>query len=123
MAETDFWGNRITASEPASAAAVRDFSDGLISFDRKAGAVVRAAKKDPGCAIANAYAAILLLWLERADSPSLARPFLEAAEAAAKGATERERRVIAYTKQWAARDIPGLIRSSRSCWKSIPEIW
>ena len=79
MAE-DFWGNAITASEPETAAAIRDFSEGLIKFDKKAAGVIRAAKRDPGNAVANAYAAMLLMWMETANGPEMAAPFLAAAE-------------------------------------------
>ncbi len=113
MAETDFWGNTITVSEPATAAAVRDFSEGLIGFDRKAGGIIRAAKNDPGCAIANAYAAMLMMFLEMADSPKAAAPFLAAAEAASGGITEREARIIACARHWVARDIPALIAAAK----------
>ncbi|MEX2518638.1 MAG: tetratricopeptide repeat protein [Paracoccaceae bacterium] len=113
MAETDHWGNAVTGSEPATMQAIRDFSEGLIAFDRKAGAIVKAAKRDPGSALANAYAAVLMMWLERADSPALARPFIEAAEAAAPGATERERRVVSYTRRWVERDIPGVVAAAK----------
>lgn len=120
MAETDHWGNRITVSEPETARAVRDFSEGLISFDKKAGGIVRAAKKDPGCAIANAYAAVLMMWLERADSPDLARPFIEAAEAASGGATGRERRFIDLTRKWTERDIPAVISAGKEILEADP---
>ncbi|MEO0363601.1 MAG: tetratricopeptide repeat protein, partial [Pseudomonadota bacterium] len=83
MAETDRWGNAVTVSDPATAAAIFDFSEGLIGFDRKAAGIIRAAKKDPGSALANAYAAMLLMWMETADGPVQAAPFLAAAEAAA----------------------------------------
>lgn len=110
----DFWGNRITASEPATISAVRDFSEGLIAFDRKAGSIIRAAKKDPGCAVANAYAAMLMMFLEMADSPAAAAPFLAAAEAASGGVTDREKRIITAARHWVARDIPALIDEGKA---------
>lgn len=113
MAETDHWGEVVTVSEPATAQAIRDFSHGLIAFDTKAAGIVRAAKKDPGCAIANAYAAMLMMFLEMADSPRAAAPFLKAAEAAAGGATERERRIVAMARHWTRRDIPALVAAGK----------
>ena len=74
MAE-DFWGNAITASEPATIQAIADFSEGLIKFDKKAAKVIRAAKQDPSSALANAYAAMLLMWMETANGPEMAAPF------------------------------------------------
>ena len=82
MGFQDYWGNPITGGEDATAGAVRDFTEGLIKFDKKAGRVVGAAKKDPGSAIANAYAAMLMMFLEMKNSPKIAAPFLNAAEAA-----------------------------------------
>lgn len=120
MAEADHWGNPITCAEPATAAAVRDFTHGLVAFDRKAGRIVKAAKADPGCAVANAYAAMLMMFLELADSPKLARPFLDAAEAAAPGATERERRTVAIAHAWVARDIPGVVAQAKELLDEAP---
>ncbi|MFV0473008.1 MAG: tetratricopeptide repeat protein [Pikeienuella sp.] len=120
MAETDHWGNIVTISEPETARAVRDFTGGLIGFERKVANILAAAKADPGCAIANAYAAILMMWTERADSPALARPFLDRAEAAAGGATERERRVIAYAGKWIGGDIPGVIADAKELLDAHP---
>ncbi|MEM7546382.1 MAG: tetratricopeptide repeat protein [Pseudomonadota bacterium] len=114
MAETDFWGNAITVSEPTTAAAVRDFSEGLIKFDRKAGGIIRAAKNDPGCAVANAYAAMLMMFLEMADSPRAAAPFLKAAEAGSGGVTDREKQIIACARHWVARDIPALVKAGKT---------
>lgn len=119
MAETDHWGNAITDREPETAQAIRDFSHGLIAFDRKAGGIIKAAKRDRGSALANAYAAILMMWLERADSPALAAPFLQAAEAAARGATERERRTVDLARKWAGGDIPAVIAAG----KEILDLW
>ncbi|MEM7524085.1 MAG: tetratricopeptide repeat protein [Pseudomonadota bacterium] len=112
MAE-DFWGNTITAAEPATATAIRDFSEGLIGFDRKAAGIIRAAKKDPGSALANAYAAMLMMFMETANGPDIAAPFLKAAKAAGGGATERERRTIHCAELWTRRDIPGLIAAAK----------
>ncbi|MGB0853218.1 MAG: tetratricopeptide repeat protein, partial [Pikeienuella sp.] len=110
MGETDHWGNAITCSEPGTAAAVRDFTHGMLTFGKQAGRIMKAAKTDDSCAIANAHAAQLMMFLEMANSPALAQPFLDRAEAASAGATDREKGVIAYTRKWVERDIPGLIR-------------
>ena len=119
MAE-DFWGNAITTTEPETAAAIRDFSEGLVKFDKKAGGVIRAAKKDPGDAVANAYAAMLLMWMETANGPDMAAPFLAKAEAAAGGANERERRTVDVAAKWVARDIPGVIAASKEILDETP---
>ena len=113
MGFQDYWGNPITGGEDATAGAVRDFTEGLIKFDKKAGRVVGAAKKDPGSAIANAYAAMLMMFLEMKNSPKIAAPFLNAAEAAAGGATDREQRTISIARRWVEGDIPGLVSEGK----------
>ncbi|MEO0361362.1 MAG: tetratricopeptide repeat protein, partial [Pseudomonadota bacterium] len=75
--------------------------------------IIRAAKKDPGSALANAYAAMLLMWMETADGPVQAAPFLAAAEAAAPGATDRERAAVHCAKLWTKRDVPGLVAAAK----------
>ena len=119
MAE-DFWGNRVTVSDEATAAALVDFSEGIVKFDKKAGGVIRAAKKDPGCAVANAYAAMLLMWMETQNGPDMAAPFLAAAEAAMGGATEREKQTIGVAQAWAARDIPGVVARAKDILEETP---
>ena len=52
-----------------------------------------------GAAIANAYAAMLMMFLELQNSPKIARPFLDAAEAAAGGATDREKRTVSIARR------------------------
>ncbi len=120
MAETDFWGNPLSSTDPATAAAIRDFSEGLIAFDPKAAKVIRAAKQDPGSALANAYAAMLMMWMETQNGPDLARPFLAAAEAAAGGATARERGAIEVARRWVARDVPGVVAVAKEILDETP---
>lgn len=121
MAGTDHWGAAITCTEADTAAAVRDFTCGLLTFGTQAGRIMKAAKTDASCAIANAHAAQLMMFLEMANSPDLARPFLERAEAAMGDATDREKGVIAYTRKWVERDIPGLIRIAGDVLEDHPE--
>lgn len=120
MAETDHWNNQITCAEAETAQAIRDFTHGLVTFDRKAGRIVKAAKANPGCAIANAYAAQLMMYLEMANSPQLAAPFLSAAEAVTGGTTEREKRIVSYTRQWVEGDIPGVVHSAGELLTAYP---
>ena len=113
MGFQDHWGNAITGAEETTAAAVSDFTEGLIKFDKKAGRVVGAAKKDPGSAIANAYAAMLMMFLEMQNSPQVASKFLANAEAAAGGATDREKRTVSIARRWVERDIPGVVAEGK----------
>ncbi len=113
MGFQDHWGNNITGAEEATAAAVSDFTEGLIKFDKKAGRVVGAAKKDPGSAIANAYAAMLMMFLEMQNSPEVAGDFLRNAEAAVGGATDREKRTVSIARRWVERDIPGVVAEGK----------
>lgn len=120
MAGTDYWDNKVSDAEPATVAAIRDFSEGLIAFDPKAARIIRAAKQDKGSTLANAYAAMLMMWMETRNGPEMAAPFLAAAEAAAPGATAREKAAVEVARRWVRRDIPGVVAVAKDILEETP---
>lgn len=107
---TDSLGNPITAKDGSTAAKIDDFVMGFLAYQARAVNVLAAAQHDPACALANAYAALLCMFLEAPEGPGQARGFLESAEAAAGGATERERLTVALTRAWVDGDIAEVLR-------------
>ena len=71
-------------------------------------AVFEAAKADPTCAMANAFAGIIHIRLNAADA---AKPFLEAAKEHARAATERERLFVSAIDAWARGDFDAAIEA------------
>jgi len=72
--------------------------------------VLEAARAAPDCCLANAYAAMIWMFLEAPEAGSHAAPFLAAAQAAAPLATPREQLATALVTAWAAGDIPQVLR-------------
>jgi len=101
----DWRGLKVTGASPATLAAIDDFSEGLLAYQPRAINALAAADAEPGCALVQAYAAMLQMFAETADAPAKARPYLDRAAAASAGATPRERAVIEAARAWADNDI------------------
>ena len=106
----DWLGNDLSTTDSATVQAINDFSEGLLAYETKAGNVIAAANADPGSVMANTYSALAFMFLESPDAARLARPYLEKAEAAARGATRREQMNVAATRAWIDGDVPTAIR-------------
>lgn len=105
----DWLGNAVTAGGDATVAGVDDFVQGFLGYETRAANIVPAADADPESALANAYAAMLWLFLESPEGPEKAAPYLARAEAAAAHATERERMTVAAVRAWADNDMPSAL--------------
>ena len=104
----DLFGLPVTTQSDATRQGIDDFVHGFIAFQPKAANILKVAKADPDCALANAYAAILYMLLEAPASPALAQPFLDAA-LAANDHTPREAAAVEAARMFVAGDIPKLI--------------
>ncbi len=105
---TDLYGLPITASTAATEAAINDFIHGFIAYEQKATGIIAAADADPECGLANAYAAMLWMFLEHPVAPTKAAPYLARARAAPQG-TAREQAVIDVVGYWVEGDIPAVL--------------
>ncbi|MCX7299120.1 MAG: tetratricopeptide repeat protein [Rhodobacterales bacterium] len=106
---TDYLGNPVTDASPATLQGVDDFIHGFLSYQNKAVNVLAAAEADPGNCMANAYAAMIWMFLEAPEAPDHAAPFIARARAAAATATTREKLNSDMVAAWAKGDIPGAI--------------
>lgn len=116
----DWLGNDVTTTDSATLAGVNDFQEGFLGYEAKSANILAAADNDPGSAIANAYAAMFYMFLESPDAPKLARPYLDRAEAASKGANRREKMTIASARAWIDGDIPHAIRLAHEVADEFP---
>lgn len=105
----DLYGLPVSQANAETLQSIDDFIHGFISFQTKIGNILGAAKAAPGCALANAYAAILYMLLEAPIAPKLAAPFLKNAEAAVDGCTPRERAAVRAARLFHDGEIPALI--------------
>ena len=116
----DWLGNPVTVDSDATLAGVNDFIEGFLAYENKASNILRAADEAPDNCIANAYAALFYMFLESNEAPSLARPYLEKAEAAAAGATRREQLTTAAVRNWVDGDIGRVLKLSHEVAKEFP---
>jgi tetratricopeptide (TPR) repeat protein len=100
----------VTDATPAALRGIDDFILGFLSYTPRAVNVLEAARAAPDCCLANAYAAMIWMFLEAPEAAARAAPFLAAAQAAAPRATPRERQATALVAAWAAGDIPQALR-------------
>lgn len=97
----DSQGLDVSTDSPETIAAINRYSDQTLAYGKDAVAIFQGIEADPECAIANAHAAALYLFHERAESRSLALPYLQAAIKYKDKATEREQLYICAVEAWA----------------------
>ncbi len=107
---TDYLGNPVTGAGPATLQGINDFIHGFLSYQNKAVNVLAVAEADPGCCIANAYAAMIWMFLEAPEAPAKAAPFIDRALSAAPNATLREQLNAQMVAAWAAKNVPEALR-------------
>ncbi len=107
---TDYLGNPVTDAGPATLQGINDFIHGFLSYQNKAVNVLAVAEADPGCCIANAYAAMIWMFLEAPEAPAKAAPFIDRALSAAPNATLREQLNAQMVAAWAAKNVPEALR-------------
>ncbi len=105
---TDLYGLPVTVDRPDTLRGINDFIHGFVAYEVKAPNIIPAAESDPDCALANAYAAMLWMFLEAPVAPSKAAPYLARARAARAG-TKREAQVVETIGHWVEGNIPAML--------------
>lgn len=99
-ARPDCFGLPVTTASPEAVEAVDRFAAEVLGHGKEAAAVLAGVEADPGCALAQAYAGALYLFLQTAEGRTRAAPFVAAAGTLAPKATERERLVVSAVDAW-----------------------
>jgi len=105
----DLYGLPVTTTNKDTLQGIDDFIHGFLSYQTKAANIIAAADADPDCALANAYAAMIWMFLEAPSAPANAAPYLARAQAASAGITNREARIIEVAAAWIIGDVPRLL--------------
>lgn len=93
-----------TTTSPASAMdGINDFCEGFVGYQSRSVNVLKAADENPDSALANIYAGILWMFLERPEAPDKSRPYSDRAERVG-GLNERETGLLAMLKAWQVHD-------------------
>src|SRR3954462_2591717 len=98
----DRFGHPVTTAIPATVEAIDCFIREVLSHGKEAGALLAAAEADPDCALLQAYAGALYLFLQTAEGVAKAAPFLERARTLTRRASEREALMVAALDAWGA---------------------
>ncbi len=115
----DSLGNPVGLHDAASLNALNDFVDGFLRCEARAVNVLALAESETS-AIAQAYCAALHMFAESRDAPANARPFIDAANAAAPRASFREQLFVAAIRAWVDGDLPLAIRLHMQLAQSHP---
>ena len=85
---------------------IEDFVLGFLGNETRVTEILKIAAEDNDCALAQAYAAALMLMTETPAAQDLARPFLVKAQSLKNRASLREQCVVEAVRAWYAEDIP-----------------
>lgn len=100
----DAEGHPVSTDSADAVAAIDRFAAEVLSHGKHAAAILDGVAADPGCALAQAYAGALYLFLQTAEGHAKAAPFLARAQALVGTATPRERAVVAALAAWGRGD-------------------
>jgi tetratricopeptide (TPR) repeat protein len=101
---TDAQGLSVTTERPETVRAIDRFVQEFLGYGTDFQPVLDAAEADPGCVVAQAHAAALMLFAETGDAAAKAKPYIRRGIEAANAATERERLYLWSISTWAAGD-------------------
>lgn len=100
--QTDSFGS--TTTSPAGAMeGINDFCEGFVGYQSRSVNVLKAADENPDSALANIYAGVLWMFLERPEAPQKSRPYSDRAERVGN-LNEREAGLLAMLKAWQMHD-------------------
>ncbi|MBL6953395.1 MAG: tetratricopeptide repeat protein [Alphaproteobacteria bacterium] len=102
---TDGQGLAVATDRPENIAAINAFVTTALAYGTDYQPIIEAAEADPGCVMAGALAASLMMWMEAGQSPSLARPYLDRCRPALAVAEARETLWFQATEAWVAGDM------------------
>ncbi len=102
----DALGNEISRASATTLQGIDDFVTGFLGYEKKAANIIAAADGEPDAVLANVYAGFTWMFLEAEGAKEAASVYLRRAEAAAAGANERERMLLAQLAAWIADDVP-----------------
>jgi tetratricopeptide (TPR) repeat protein len=102
----DALGNAVSRGSDATLSGIDDFVTGFLGYEKKAANIIAAADGEPDAVLANIYAGFTWMFLEADGAKAAASTYLRRAQAAASGANERERMLLAQLAAWIADDVP-----------------
>ncbi|MEE3328791.1 MAG: hypothetical protein VX252_15735 [Myxococcota bacterium] len=103
----DAHGLAVSAAQSSDIAAVDDFREALLAMEGGLERVAESAEGAPGCPLLQIYAAIFFLYAGTQEGTSIATQWLDRAQGAMNGSTDRERMLLQAVRLWSQDDNEG----------------
>lgn len=113
MIVEDRFGNGIQCDSADDAQACDGFAQEILSHGKLASAILPRADAGSSCALLQAQAAALFLFLQTADGHQRATPYIEAARRAAPQASRREQLFVQAVEHWWKQDVDAALACHR----------
>jgi len=109
-----------STSSPVSALdGINDFAEGFVAYQPRSTNVLATADAHPDSALANIYAGILWMFLERPEAPEKSRPYSDRAERLT-GLNRREQGMLAILKAWQQHDYHRVLQMGEALTTEFP---
>ena len=98
-----------TTSPTAALSGINDFAEGFVAYQTRAVNVLETADNNPDSALANIYAGMLWMFLERPEAPEKSIPYAQRAQLAG-GLNRREQGLLSLLEAWQRHDYQQVLK-------------
>lgn len=113
----DYLGNPIDTTDPTTRQGLDDFIGGFLGYQPRAERILATADADPGSALANAFAGLLLMFSESPEGPALAEKYHQRA---AHAAHPRAQLYLGVLQAWIKDDLDQVLHLSENLLDRYP---
>lgn len=113
----DYLGNPIDTTDPTTRQGLDDFIGGFLGYQPRAERILATADADPGSALANAFAGLLLMFSESPEGPALAEKYHQCA---AHAAHPRAQLYLGVLQAWIKDDLDQVLHLSENLLDRYP---
>nr|WP_256344116.1 tetratricopeptide repeat protein [Pseudomonas costantinii] len=115
----DYLGNPIGTTDSATRQGLDDFIGGFLGYQPRAEGILATADANPGSALANAFAGLLLMFIESPEGPALAEQYRQRA-AAVNTDHPRTQLYLALLHAWVHDDLEQVLHLSEHLLERYP---
>lgn len=109
----------LTTSPLTAMQGINDFCEGFVSYQPRAVNVLQAADENEDSALANIYAGILWMFLERPEAPDNSRPYSDRAQRLTD-LNHREKALLSILKAWQSYDSAQVLAQGEALCREYP---
>ncbi len=109
-----------TTSPAAALSGINDFAEGFVAYQTRAVNVIETADNYPDSALANIYAGMLWMFLERPEAPEKSIPYAQRARLAG-GLDRREQGLLSLLEAWQRHDYQQVLKIGEQLCGEYPQ--